>query len=356
MLSYKAHSWTNSNAYELSLPRSIYIMSKSLVFITGGTGFIGAEVIQQALETGYRVRLSVRKAEQAAFIEKRYPGYASDIETVVIPDISEREPFDIALKDVDYIIHVASPIPGKGTDLKEDYIKPALNGTETILYAALKFPRIKAVVITSSVLALLPLETPMISDKVLKENSGEVLSVDIDLEASNEDAQDMYRISKVLAHQATRDFLERERPAYKLVTTHPTLVIGESRIQSSAESIDLVNSMLWQTIQHGNPALPSLWVDVKDVAAIHVGAINSSAPSGTEFICCGPEVSWNEIATFVKQEYPDLSKLEPNFEGPKTAAGTGNAEKYLGLEWTPWKQTFKEAINQQLSFQDKGAK
>ncbi|KAI5198854.1 NAD(P)-binding protein [Aureobasidium subglaciale] len=330
-------------------------MSKSLVFITGGTGYIGAEVIQQALETGYRVRLSVRKAEQATLIEKRYSGYTSDIETVVIPDISERKPFETALKDVDYIIHVASPIPGKGTDLQEDYIKPALNGTEAILYAALEFPKIKAVVITSSAVALLPLDTPMISDKVLKENSGEVLSAGVDLDASNENGHGMYRISKVLAHQATRDFLEKEKPAYKLVTTHPTLVIGESRIQSSPESIDMVNNMLWQTIQHGNPAFPSLWVDVKDVAAIHVGAINSSAPSGTEFICSGPEVSWNEIATFLKQEYPDLSKLEPNFEGPKTGAETGNAEKYLGLEWTPWKQTFKEAIDQQLSFQDKGA-
>ncbi|KAI5241190.1 NAD(P)-binding protein [Aureobasidium subglaciale] len=331
-------------------------MSKSLVFITGGTGFIGAEVIQQALETGYRVRLSVRKAEQATLIEKRYSGYTSDIETVVIPDISERKPFETALKDVDYIIHVASPIPGKGTDLKEDYIKPAMNGTEAILYAALEFPKIKAIVITSSAVALLPLDTPMISDKVLKENSGEVLAASVDLEASNENGHGMYRISKVLAHQATRDFLEREKPAYKLVTTHPTLVIGESRIQSSPESIDMVNNMLWQTIQHGNPAFPSLWVDVKDVAAVHVGAFNSSAPSGTEFICSGPEVSWNEIATFVKQEYPDLSKLEPNFEGPKTGAETGNAEKYLGLEWTPWKRTFKEAIDQQLSFQDKGTK
>ena len=152
-------------------PPIIYKMSKSLVFITGATGFIGAEVVPQALEAGYRVRLSIRKPEQGAVIKERYPKYASDIETVVIPDISEREPFETALKDVDYVIHLASPVPGKGIDLKEDYIKPALNGTEAILYAALKFPKIKTVVVTSSVLGIMPIDVPLNIDKVIKGKS-----------------------------------------------------------------------------------------------------------------------------------------------------------------------------------------
>lgn len=143
-------------------------MSESLVFITGGTGFIGAEVVQQALEAGYRVRLSIRKPEQAEIVKGRYPDYASKIETVVIPDISERKPFETALENVQYVIHLASPVPGKGVDLKEDYIKPALQGTEAILYAALKFPKIKTIVVTSSAIALLPIDAPMVTDRVLR--------------------------------------------------------------------------------------------------------------------------------------------------------------------------------------------
>lgn len=170
--SYNAHDGTLSSppgksAIIIHSP-TLQEMSKSLVFITGGTGFIGAEVIPQALEAGYRVRLSIRKPEQQALVEKRYPEYVSDIETVVIPDISEREPFETALKDVDYVIHLASPVPGKGVDLKEDFIKPALNGTEAILYAALKFPRIKTIVITSSCVALLPIDVPLAVDKFIK--------------------------------------------------------------------------------------------------------------------------------------------------------------------------------------------
>lgn len=141
-----------------------------LIFVTGATGYIGAQVVQQALEAGYRVRLSIRRPEQADTLKNRYSEYASEIETVIIPDITKREPFDKALTDVDYIIHIASPLPGQGKDLKEDFIKPAVNGTEAILYAALKFPKIKAVVITSSGIVLMPVDSPMLTDKTFKGN------------------------------------------------------------------------------------------------------------------------------------------------------------------------------------------
>lgn len=131
-------------------------MSNSLVFITGSTGFIGSEVVAQALEAGYRVRLSVRRPDQEAVVKQGYPEYTSRIETVVVADIGKRELFENVLNDVDHVIHIASPIPGKaGNDLQEDYVKPAVQGTEAILYAALKFPKIKSIVVTSSVMALL---------------------------------------------------------------------------------------------------------------------------------------------------------------------------------------------------------
>jgi nucleoside-diphosphate-sugar epimerase len=143
-------------------------MSKSLIFITGGTGFIGAEVIHQALEAGYRVRLSVRKPEQEIIVKERYPKHASDIETVIISDITKRGSFETALNDVDYVIHLASPLAGKGMDLKKDFIEPAVGGTAAILYAALKFPNIKTVVVTSSAIGIMPIDAPLILDHTIK--------------------------------------------------------------------------------------------------------------------------------------------------------------------------------------------
>jgi len=166
----------------------------------------------------------------------------------------------------------------------------------------------------------------------------------------------MYRVSKIIAHQATRDFLKREKPAYKLLTTHPVFVVGESKLQSSADTIDAVNNMLWSHIQLGDISISPVFVDVKDCAAAHLKAIDCSAPSGTEFTHCGPRMSWNEIAEFVKQEYPQVGRLEANYQGPSLVVDTGNVEKYLGLEWRPLEQTMREMIEQQLSFQDQGSK
>jgi len=133
-------------------------MADLLVFITGSTGFIGSHVVDATLKAGYRVRLSIRKPEQEQAVRQRYPEYASKIETVVIPDISKQESFKKALENVTYIFHLASPMPGNGSDIRTDYVNPAVQGTEAILYAALDFPQIRKVIITSSVLALLPVD------------------------------------------------------------------------------------------------------------------------------------------------------------------------------------------------------
>lgn len=128
-----------------------------LIFITGSTGFIGAEVTDATLKAGYRVRLSVRKPEQEQQLKNRYAAYAQKLEFAVIPDITKPEPFEHALDGVDYVFHIASPMPGKGDDVKRDYVDPAVKGTESVLIAALKHKNIKTVIVMSSVLALVPL-------------------------------------------------------------------------------------------------------------------------------------------------------------------------------------------------------
>ena len=143
-------------------------MTESLVFITGATGFIGSHVVDVTIKAGYKVRLSVRKPEQAKTILGRHSKYASRIETVVIPDFSVKESLNSALVNVDYIFHLASPMPGSGSDVRKDYVVPAVQGTETILYAALDFPQIQKIVLMSSALALAPVDalfTPTLSLK-----------------------------------------------------------------------------------------------------------------------------------------------------------------------------------------------
>lgn len=59
------------------------------------------------------------------------------------------------LQGVEYIIHVASPLPGGDQDL----MTPAVKGTVEVLESALKVASITKVVITASIASLVPLDS-----------------------------------------------------------------------------------------------------------------------------------------------------------------------------------------------------
>jgi nucleoside-diphosphate-sugar epimerase len=133
-------------------------MSQPLVFITGATGFIGSHVVAQALSAGYRVRLSVRKEAQIETLHDLFKENAEKLEFTVISNFSDPNTFDKALEGVTYVFHLASPMLGKGENFETDYIKPAVEGTISLLEVAKKVDTIKRVVVVSSFLALVPLD------------------------------------------------------------------------------------------------------------------------------------------------------------------------------------------------------
>jgi nucleoside-diphosphate-sugar epimerase len=132
-------------------------MAQERIFITGSTGFIGSHVVDMALKSGYRVRLSVRRDTQITLLKELFPNFLDHMEFVVVPDITKPGAFKGLLNGVDYIFHLASPMPGKGDDIVKDYVEPAVQGTESILLAANDAPQVKKVVIMASVLSIIPM-------------------------------------------------------------------------------------------------------------------------------------------------------------------------------------------------------
>ena len=122
-----------------------------LVLITGSTGFIGSSVTQHVLKAGYRVRLVIRRADQASKLEHIFPKYSHHIEFAIVPDITVRGCYNGVMDGVEYILHLASPLPAPGTD---DLLTPALAGTKAILEAASSSYSIRRMVITSSIAAM----------------------------------------------------------------------------------------------------------------------------------------------------------------------------------------------------------
>ncbi|KAJ6031881.1 dihydroflavonal-4-reductase [Penicillium herquei] len=316
-------------------------MSKSLVFITGATGFIGSHVVASTLQAGYRVRLSIRKAEQESLVRSRYLKYSNDIEVVVLPDLSKPEAFSETLHGVDYIFHLASPMPGRGEDIHRDYVDPAVNATLAISHAARAFKQIKKVVIVSSALALAPADAVISQDVSVKEGfTGHALK---------------YSASKIKAHEATRDFLVKNALHYNLITFHPTFVLGDSMIQQGAEDISGMNAIFWMSLFSEKPRLPNAWVHVRDVADAHVKALKNDIETGREFILSRPVISWDTVVSYVGKKYPALGcKLQGPFQGGWTVDTTA-ADQTLALKWRSESTIIDDVIKQQLGFRAKAS-
>lgn len=141
--------------------------AKKVVLITGANGHIGFRVVVFALQAGYKVKAAVRNQEKAHRIsaaqsikDLKEGGLLDDdsLTFCFVPDLLQPGAYDEAVKDVDYIIHIASPITsGIAEDKYETHlIQPAVVGTLGIVTAAQTSPSVRRIVITSSVVALIP--------------------------------------------------------------------------------------------------------------------------------------------------------------------------------------------------------
>ena len=85
---------------------------------------------------------------------RRFPEYEGKVIGVVIPDITIPGAYDEVVKDVDAIIHSASPMVFTWQDPSE-IIDPAVKGATSILTSAAKFGKnVQRVILTSSAVAV----------------------------------------------------------------------------------------------------------------------------------------------------------------------------------------------------------
>ncbi|CAK7563010.1 MAG: hypothetical protein SEPTF4163_000867 [Sporothrix epigloea] len=320
--------------------------STPFVLITGATGFIGAETLYQTLAKGYRARAVVRKDSQVAPLQARYVDAGDRLEVVVVPQLEDVAAITAALAGgITHILHIASPMPSQdGLDLQTGYIDPAVKSTVTVLEASKAVPSIKRVIVTSSALALAPLDFYYQPGYTFNEGTNRAIAVDIHAPLPPPPATEAYKyhVSKILAHRATLDWVkaetERGSTIPEIVTVHPFYVIGHDRTQSGPGEAHGVNRFYLGSLMGPTPYVSSALVDVRDVATVHVGAIAATnlEPQGqvTEVIVKAAPITWESIISFVKEKYPKFPvKLESG--GPYAVpykADTTRALRDFGLE------------------------
>lgn len=315
----------------------IALMPAALVFVTGASGFIGCATAAEALKAGYRLRLSVRNEAQIPKVKSVLSSYSGNIEFIVTSDITKPDSFAGHLVGVDYVLHIASPIPKGKT--KDDYFPAAINGTTAILSEAAKVASIKRIVITSSIASLIPIGGVPSDDPISEHNNWDI-TTSVDFPGFDSSANPnpfvLYHASKLLALQAAESFVSTNSPRFDVITIHPSLVCGPDILQASPAKIGGSNRMLSNSVMTGEtlPGSSGLTlVHINDVAEAHVKALEPNVLAGRYLVSSPGGIRWSHIVAILREKFPGEGwKLKEDTEGQGWNVDTTKAEKGLGFK------------------------
>jgi dihydroflavonol-4-reductase len=275
------------------------------VLVTGAAGFIATHCVYLLLEAGHRVRGSVRRREQSAFLEDLF-GAEANLETVQLDLLSDAG-WDQAMHGCDYVLHVASPLPAGRPADENDLIRPAREGTLRVLAAAEK-AGVKRVVVTSSTAAV---SGGSAGDRELTEADWTQIG----------ETTSPYQKSKTLAERAAWEFMQglEGESSMEMVTINPSLVIGPV---FGGERKNTSNEMINRLMTRQTPGSADLYfntVDVRDVAEAHVTAMTHPDAAGKRFIACAELHSMHDFAVLLDAHFGKRGYKVPTRKLPDVA-------------------------------------
>ena len=328
-------------------------MSEETVLVTGGSGFVGVHCVLRLLEAGYTVRTTVRgpdRAETVRAMLRTAGAEPGDALRFAIADLTSDDGWAAAVKGCDYVLHVASPFPATVPRDEDDLIVPARDGALRVLRAA-RAEGVRRVVLTSSFAAIgYGHGSAGGQDRVFTEQDW----TDLD------DAHLLpYPKSKTIAERTAWDYVDGETGSPELAVVNPVGILGPVLGSDYSTSITLVQRLLDRDV----PALPRLsfsFVDVRDVADLHLRAMVDPAARGERFLAvagapmwiadvaqvlrdrlgaAGARVPTRRLPDFVVRLAPSLRSFVPEL-GKTKIASADKARQVLG--WQP--RSNEEAI------------
>ena len=128
----------------------------SKILVTGSSGYIALHIVNLLLKDGHKVRGTVRNLKDETKLEpiRKLGLNAKYPLELVEAELLDAESWKKAVEGMDYVVHVASPLPIEAPSDENLVIKPALKGTLNVLNAAFDTKSVKKVVVTSSGMAI----------------------------------------------------------------------------------------------------------------------------------------------------------------------------------------------------------
>ncbi|TAQ88214.1 hypothetical protein B7494_g3457 [Chlorociboria aeruginascens] len=321
-------------------------MASKSVLITGANGHLGFRVVVSALEAGYKVRAVVRRAAAAAQIKaaKSIQSFLGNLEIVFVEDFLKDGAYDEAIKGMDYVLHIASPISRPSEDYVADVIGPAVQGTLGILHSASKTPSVKRVVITSSVAILdVGRNTPLAADDL-----GPVPPMDTKF--PNPFAA--YGASKRIAFNEATKYLNKAKPNFDVINILPAVLLGKNELVTETSGFMSGTNRYLVNMALGNDALTPLVgsvVFVNDCADIHVKALDPKVKGNGNFITAGESVIWSDFDKIIQKEFPNAGfKMGGKADTTPVVFDTRETEKEFGIKWVSIEEQVRSVIGHYL--------
>ena len=270
------------------------------VLVTGATGYIGLHCVQQLLNQGYAVNGSVRSPERKEEVFEALQKHNTPTENLNLFtfNLTEDDGWDEGMEGCDYLLHVASPIALENHN-EDFFVKPAVAGVKRAFKYAKKH-NVKKVVLTSSVAAIFDtLEEKTDYDET-------------DWSDPENPSISHYAKSKTLAEKAAWDFVKNEDNPFELAVINPALVIGPSLSGDLGESNKAIAMVTTGKMPVAVP-LQFGYVDVRDVAAAHLLAMQNSNSNGERFALAEKDLWYKDVAKVLRDNGFDKA---PTFNVP----------------------------------------
>jgi len=246
-------------------------------FVTGATGFIGANLVHELVARGHRVRALVRKDSDLRGLA------GADFERADAP-LTDRAKLATAMRGCDWCFHVAASYHLWLPDYAPMY-QANVEGTRAVLLAAAD-AGCSRIVYTSTVGCIgLP-----------REMNGIVTPTDESAPVSEAQMSNHYKLSKWRAEVVARELAAKGLP---VVIVNPSAPVGPRDVKPTPTGKVIVDFL--------NRAMPAYldtglnWVHVRDVAIGHILAAEKGRV-GERYILGSAEGNWTMREAFAVLE------------------------------------------------------
>jgi dihydroflavonol-4-reductase len=271
--------------------------TSDLVLVTGATGFVGKWCVVKLLEKGYRVRGTVRSAAKAEQVRKTATATvgaeaAARLE-LVLTDLLDDAGWADAMRGVTAVMHTAAVVRGDEPRDASLVIGPAMEGTARVQRFAHE-AGVKRFILTSSI-------------ATIGYGHGQTTGTRTYTEKDFTNLENMrwtwaYCVGKTRAERDAWDYARAN--GMDMTTVHPGAIIGPALDQDASVSIGMVTGLF----DGSTPALPSNGfsiIDVRDVADMHVAALEHPESIGERYLATAEYMPFPEVARVVHGLYPD---------------------------------------------------